>query len=209
MRKAGGFEVIGQLELGELEGFAVDEIGLGHRDEPRPDVEELQDRDVFGGLRHPALVRGDDEERDLHRADAGEHVLHEAHVTGHVDEPDVGAGGQGREREAEVDREPARLLLREPVGIGARQREHERRLAVVDVPGGRNDADSAPPRLRERRAECRDESFVVDRIDRTEVAHDATVLDPRDDTLEPQPARDPLRAGRLHRDSDGWDLEAR
>ena len=57
-------------------------------DEPVTDVEQLEDLRVLLGLRHPALVRGDDEQRDLDRADAREHVLHEADVTGHVDEPD-------------------------------------------------------------------------------------------------------------------------
>ena len=91
------------------------------------------------GLRHPALVRGDDEQRDVDRAHAGEHVLDEAHVAGHVDEADLRARRQRREREAEVDGEPARLLLGEPVGVGAGEREDERRLAVVDVAGGRDD----------------------------------------------------------------------
>ena len=70
--------------------------------------------------------RRDDEQRDVDRAHAGEHVLHEPLMTGHVDEPDLDARRQGGEREAEVDGEAPRLLLREPVGIGAGEREHER-----------------------------------------------------------------------------------
>ena len=38
--------------------------------------------------------------------------------------------------EAEVDREAAPLLLGEAVGVGAGERQDERRLAVVDVTGG-------------------------------------------------------------------------
>src|SRR5258706_16222975 len=37
---------------------------------------------------------------------------------------------------AEVDRDPAFLLLREPVRVLARERLDERRLTMVDVPGG-------------------------------------------------------------------------
>ena len=41
--------------------------------------------------------------------------------------------------EAEVDRDAARLLFRQAVGIGARQRLDERALAVIDVTGGGDD----------------------------------------------------------------------
>ena len=83
--------------------------------------------------------QGDHEDAGVHRTDSGEHVLHEPFVTGHVDEPDLDARRQGREREAEIDREPAHLLFGEAVGVGAREREHERRLAVVDVTGSSDD----------------------------------------------------------------------
>ena len=52
------------------------------------DAEQLEDARVLVGLRHPPFVGRDDEHRDLDRADAREHVLDEADVTGHVDEPD-------------------------------------------------------------------------------------------------------------------------
>ena len=50
--------------------------------------------------------------------------------------PTAAARGSVQRRVAERDRDPARLLLRQPVGVDARQRPHERRLAVVDVAGG-------------------------------------------------------------------------
>jgi len=37
-------------------------------------------------------------------------------------------------RKTERDGDPALLLLRKPVGIGARQRLNQRGLAVIDVP---------------------------------------------------------------------------
>ena len=45
--------------------------------------------------------------------------------------------------EAEVDGEAPALLLREAVGVGAGERQDERRLAVVDVAGGGDDAHRA------------------------------------------------------------------
>ena len=60
-------------------------------------------------------------------------------VPGHVDDADRLAARQRQPGEAEVDRHPARLLLGQPVGIDARQRSDESRLAVVDVAGGADD----------------------------------------------------------------------
>jgi hypothetical protein len=62
-------------------------------------------------------------------------------TTGHA-----ARGGEHRVREAEVDREAAALLLGEAVGVGAGEGEHERRLAVVDVAGGGDDAHAASGR---------------------------------------------------------------
>ena len=55
---------------------------------------------------------------------------------GHVDEREPAAVGQLERRVAEVDRDPALLLLGQPVGVLPGQRADEPRLAVVDVPGG-------------------------------------------------------------------------
>ena len=55
---------------------------------------------------------------------------------GHVDEREPAAVGQLERRVAEVDRDPALLLLGQPVGVLAGQRPDEPRLAVVDVPRG-------------------------------------------------------------------------
>ena len=106
---------------------------------PWRDAEQLEDPQVLLALRLPALGGGDDEQAGVDRADAGEHVAQEADVAGHVDEADPCARRQRRVGEAEVDREAAALLLLEAVGVGAGERQHERRLAVVDVAGGGDD----------------------------------------------------------------------
>ena len=53
---------------------------------------------------------------------------------GHVDEREPRPVGQVERRVAEVDRDPARLLLGQPVGVLAGQRPDEPGLPVVDVP---------------------------------------------------------------------------
>ena len=46
-------------------------------------------------------------------------------------------------REAEIDRDPARLFLRQPIGVGAGERFDQRALAVINVPGGGEDESAA------------------------------------------------------------------
>src|SRR2546427_5585958 len=121
------------LVLHELEPVALDEIGLGQHDEAALDVQERADREVLARLGHHALVGGDDEHREVDAADAGEHVLHEALMPGDVDDLDDEARGLLEEGEPEVDRDPARLLLGQTVGVDAGERLHQRGLAVIDV----------------------------------------------------------------------------
>jgi hypothetical protein len=59
-------------------------------------------------------------------------------VTGHVDECELDVA-QRLVGEAQVDRDPARLFLFEPIRIGACQRLDERTLAVIDVTRGSDD----------------------------------------------------------------------
>ena len=112
---------------------------------PWLDAEQLEDPQVLLGLRLPAFGGRHHEQAGIDRADPGQHVLEEAHVAGHVDERDASAGRQRGVGEAEVDGEPAPLLLVEAVGVGAGQRQDERRLAVVDVAGGGDDVHSVLP----------------------------------------------------------------
>src|SRR5205085_326149 len=81
-------------------------------------------------------VRVDHEQEEVDARRAGDHRAHEALVTRHVDDRQLLPVGQLERRVAEVDRDAALALLREAVGVLARQRLDERRLAVVDVPGG-------------------------------------------------------------------------
>jgi hypothetical protein len=93
---------------------------------------------MLARLRHPALGGRHDEQHRGHRPHPGEHVGDEPFVAGHVDErqlPPVELGPG----EAELDRQAATPFLGEPVGPHAGEPVHQRRLAVIDVPGGRYD----------------------------------------------------------------------
>jgi hypothetical protein len=104
----------------ELEPVRLDQVRLGQRDEPRLDSEQGADGQVLPRLRHHALVRRDHQHRQIDAADPGQHVPDEALVARHVDDLDR----QPRlleEREPEIDRDAASLLLGKTVGVRPRQ----------------------------------------------------------------------------------------
>ena len=116
-----------------------EEVRLRHRDEAARHAEEAADVEVLAGLRHHALVGGDDEHHEVDAAGARRHRADEPLVAGDVDDAGHGAVGQGEVREPELDGDAAPLLLAQPVGVDAGERLDERGLAVIDVAGGADD----------------------------------------------------------------------
>ena len=102
---------------------------------PRSMPEQAQDRQVLVRLRPRALGRVDHEQEEVDPARARDHVADEALVAGDVDHGQPPATGQVERRVAEVDRDPALLLLGQPVRVLAGQGPDEPGLAVVDVAG--------------------------------------------------------------------------
>ena len=127
------------FEADEPEEVLIDEVGLGERDDAARNAEEAADVEVLARLGLDGLVGGDDEEHQIDAADAGEHVLDEPLMAGHVDEAEAQRGRERQVREAEVDGDAAPLFLFEAVGVDAGERLHQRGLAVIDVAGGADD----------------------------------------------------------------------
>ena len=71
----------------------VHQVGFGDDHQAAADAEEVEDGQVFAGLRHNAFVGGDDEEGEVDGADAGQHIFDEAFVAGDVDDADFAAAG--------------------------------------------------------------------------------------------------------------------
>src|SRR5687768_785956 len=94
---------------------------------------------MLGRLGLPSLVGIDDEEADGGASGPRQHVADEALVTRHVDDPDLVARGEAEPGEAEIDGQTASLLFGETVGVHPGQSLDQRRLSVVDVPGGAYD----------------------------------------------------------------------
>ena len=88
-------------------------------------------------------------------AHAGEHVVDEAFVAGHVDEADQLVIAERPVGEAQIDRDAARLFLGQAVGVDARQRLHQQRLAVVDVACGGDDHLKTLPQRRKVKKQIR------------------------------------------------------
>ncbi len=102
---------------------AFRQIDFAERDHGARDAQVGQDLQVLLRLRHPAVVGRDNEQRQIDRTDAGDHVFHEIFVTGNIDDPQVVARA-------------ARGRVRRAVRIDAGERFDERALAVVHVTGG-------------------------------------------------------------------------
>ena len=138
-REEGVREESRDVVLDQLDPVGLDEIRLGEGDHARLDAQELTDGEVLARLGHHALVGRDDEEREIDAAHPRQHVLDEPLVARYVHDLDGEAVRLFEEGEAEVDRYASRLLLGQPVGIGAGQRLDERGLAMIDVPRGAYD----------------------------------------------------------------------
>ena len=108
---------------------------------------------MFFGLRHPAIIGGDDEQGQIDRSYARDHVLYEVLMAWDIHDSEherrgIGCGLylhptqilRGRRklqvRETKINRDPARLLLWQAVGVRAGERLHQRAFAVVHVAGG-------------------------------------------------------------------------
>ena len=75
-------------------------IDFGQRHRAALDAEQFDDFQMLAGLRHRAVVGGDDQQREIDAGGAGQHVVDQLLVAGHVDEAEHCLGGVGV---AEVD----------------------------------------------------------------------------------------------------------
>ncbi len=119
--------------------IGLDPVDLGDDPGDLGDPDQFEDVEVLQRLRTRPVIRGDDQQHPVDRQHAGQHVGQEPLVPRHVDKPELGAVGQRRIGKAEIDRQPASLLLRQAIGVDPGQRLHQRGLAVIDMASGRED----------------------------------------------------------------------
>ena len=110
------------------DGFApigCDEIDFGHRDEPATDAEQIDDGKMLAGLRHDAVVGGDDQKRKVDAAGAGQHIVHELLVARHIDKAEHLAVRRRQISKAEIDGNAASFFFLEAIGVDAGERAHQ------------------------------------------------------------------------------------
>ena len=112
------------------------EVRLGERDDPRAHSQQAQHVEVLGRLWHRTLVGRHAQDGHVHPECRADHRAQEALVAGHVHHAGRADAGKIQVGVARLQRDPSPLLLRQPVGVDPGERLHQRRLAVVDVPGG-------------------------------------------------------------------------
>ena len=130
----------------QVQKFRFHRITLGEDDDSSRNAQQPADMKVLPCLRHDRFVGGDDEQRQVDAADAGQHVLDQPFVPRDIDEPNA-AGTQGHVGKADVDGDPAALFLLQAIGVDPRQGFQEGGLAVIDVTGGSDQKVSHPRRL--------------------------------------------------------------
>src|SRR5205814_7542923 len=101
----------------------VSQIAFGERDHSALNSEISQDLQVLFRLRHPAVVGSNGQEREINRANAGDHVAHEIFVAGDINDACVNFvavwRGYIQGGESKVDGDLPFLFLGQTIGIGA------------------------------------------------------------------------------------------
>ena len=126
----------------QAQPVGIHEVCLGQGDHPVSHAEQVEDGQMFVGLRHRTLIGCHHEEHGVDAVNSGQHVLEESLVPGHVDDAQVASAGQVHVSKAEIDGHPSALLLFQAVGVDAGQGLDQARLAMIDVAGGADDEGS-------------------------------------------------------------------
>ena len=90
-------------------------------------------------LRLDPVIGGHRQQGEIDPASAGDHGVHEALVARYIDEAENLPRRCGQIGKAEIDGDPARLLLLQPIAVDFRQRFDQSRLAMVDMAGCTDD----------------------------------------------------------------------
>ncbi|CUZ63834.1 Uncharacterised protein [Serratia marcescens] len=136
----------------------VHPVGLGQRHRQRRAPAQAQDRQMFAGLRHHAVVAGHHQQRMVDAADARQHVGEEFLVAGHVDKAQHPAVRLRPVGVTQIDGHAAALLFRQAIRVDPGDRLQQGGFAMIDMAGGGDDHEalsasiSAPSCSRQRRS---------------------------------------------------------
>src|SRR5882757_585525 len=107
------------------------------------DSEVSQNLQMLFRLLHPTVVGGNNQKREIDRADTCNHVSNKIFVTGDIDdsnlEPLLVRPDKTQLCETEIDCDLSLLFLGQPVRVGSSERFYQGAFAVIDMPRGRED----------------------------------------------------------------------
>jgi len=130
---------VAQFFFDDIDPVFFGQVTLGQNQDTARDLQQLQNLQMFPGLRHDPFVDIDDQQDQVDAADTGEHVMDELFMAWYVDHADHAAVGQLERRKPQVNRNTALLLFLEAVGVDAGELVDQDRLAVVNVSGCADD----------------------------------------------------------------------
>jgi hypothetical protein len=122
----------------QIDPIRFDKIAFGDGDYAGFQFQQAEDLQVFFRLRFDRVIRGHDQEGQVHAGCAGQHVSHKTLVTGHVDDSQT-EFAQNQLGKPQFDRDSALLFFRKPIRIRSGQGANQRGLSVIDVPSGAED----------------------------------------------------------------------
>ena len=89
---------------------------------------------MLTSLRHDAIVCRNNQQRNVKPRGSGDHVANKAFVSRDVHNTEA-KSASFKVRESEIDRDTARLFLRQTVRVNSRQSSDESSLAVINMTG--------------------------------------------------------------------------
>ena len=140
---------------------------------PLLNAEQIENRQMLPGLRHGAIVGGDDEQGEVDSRHARQHVVDESLVAWHIYESDGLARLDRQIGEAEIDRHASLLFFGQPIRVHAGERLHQQRLPVIDMSRGCDD-HSARSAMKIQRVQLIDERRLV--FQAAEIENERAVL---------------------------------
>ena len=145
----------------DIDPLFLGQVAFGQHQDSATDIQQLQDLQMLPGLRHDPFVDIHHQQHQIDAADAGQHVVDEALMSGHIDDSSHLAVGEPERGEAQVDGDAALLFFFEAVGFLPGQGADELGFAVVDMAGRTDDDmtrgrhDMRFPCIRRRSVVCR------------------------------------------------------
>ncbi len=124
-RNGGVPQPVAHLPLYQREPVGVHQVALGEHGDAARDAERFHDGEMLAGLRLDALVRGDDQQHEVHAGRARHHGAHEILMAGNVHHAGNPPVRQPERGEVQVNRDAPGALLGQPIDPPASERLDE------------------------------------------------------------------------------------